>query len=257
KIQVRKYLNRHDIKEWLKKYKRSSDTCVIYSSKDREEFTLKTVQRLLKSGGNFEIVWIDGSEKKSSIELMDSISIKEKKIVGSFKDVSGGPDIAIMLGLRLAMAKKYKYVVLLENDTYLSLDWLKKSKILLNLKSKKVGACCLTNYENHNLVNYKKYSIIYVIGASCVIFKEKVVKNILKDYGLTTSKRINNIFSGEFGKIPDSNYALYRNADNYLQGADWKFASTIYNNGYLSLSPRPTIARNLDAQPKKFKTRYL
>jgi hypothetical protein len=260
KLQVFFYLNRYDIKKWINEFNRINDFCVIYSSKERDFYTKKSLAKLLAKKNKFDILWIDGSETLSAIKLLKSISEADCRFVAVFNKIFGGPDIAIMLGLKLGLCKGYKYVMLLENDVLLDSNWYEKVEEIFSRKpvgGMEIGACGLINYKNRNLRSYRGYSIAYAVGASAVVFKREAVISVLKNYGLTTSLRINNVFSDKFGNISLSNYSLFHGSSNHLQGADWNFCPTLFKNRNICVCPVPTLAKNMDDPPEKFKTEYM
>lgn len=262
KLSVILMLLRNDVITFLFKHKEPrSNICIIYSTKDRVEYTKKSLKVFKKLAKNIDMIWLDGSDDGENVEFVNKY--KSTNIVAKILNVKGGPDIAIMLGFLLGYIKRYEYLMFIENDVILKSRWLdsfSKLQKVSTFKRYKIGGYSLQNYKNRNLLNRQSYSVSYCLGASMMILKRQVIPNLFWKYNTTTSKRIVETFRNfmmERNALAINNYSLYCGRKNHFKGADWNTASILFKAGYLSLSSIPSQATNLDSPAKTFKTKYL
>jgi hypothetical protein len=260
KARFYRYWYRKDLRN-LKKVFASQESpgknraCFVFSTKNRAKFTLKSLESMDYSRG-FDVVWIDGSDTKESLDLFRNFRPKNFNILHRIGNVRGGPDVVILLGLSLLLRSRYEYLGLIENDVYFVGDWFPALLQLFEIdvraeKAERVGAASLRNYKARNLKVYDNYSLSWNLGAGMILFSREAALRVLEGFGFIFSAKLKNFYYRKFGidvsKTKDPLYPGMFEEDFPLSG-DSKFCYNLWKNNLACVASVPSRAHNMDEE---------
>jgi len=224
------------------------------SSKDRPEFTRKTIEGLDADGG-FDIVWNDGSETAEGTALPYSIQFKNARLVEVNHDVRGGPDRSICFGLERLLKLGYDYVGLIENDVVLQPGWSARLMNLFTLAAADglaCGAATVRSYESRVMEHRAGYSINWATGAGMVLFSRLGAQVILENYGklMMTAAVMRQFYARLFSvDLRLSSYSGRADWETCPLTLDWGYTPRLYIHGYASVGSIPSLAYDLEFEP--------
>lgn len=242
-----------DLRKFFVSYQPTNKVCFIFSSKDRLNFTKKSLETIDYCSG-FDVLWIDGSESRESLDFFNNFKPKNFNIMARISNISGGPDVVILLGLKLLLRSQYDYIGFLENDVYLKLGWF---DIIMGLFGtnvgiegiKEVGAVSLRNYKARNFKILSNYSLAWNLGAGMTLFTKEAANIIFKNYEYIFSFKLRNFFFKRFGikleEYYDPLYPVMFQYDLPLSG-DTKFCFNIWKHNLACIASVPSFAYDLD-----------
>ena len=141
---------------------------IISPAFNSERFIEETIQSVLKqSYNNWELIIIDDASSDKTLEIIDKLAKKEKRIKPISLAQNGGAGIARNTGVKLA---KGQYITFLDAD-----DLWKPHKLETQLKfmQEKNNAICFSSYE---LINEEGKPLPYYIEALPKLTLSKLLK---------------------------------------------------------------------------------
>ena len=241
------------LRRQLTKGKSANSTCFIFSTKNRPDFTKQSLTSIEKSK-DFDLIWLDASTQDEALSLFKDYQPRNFNIVGRLPQVTGGPDVAILLGLHTALRGSYSHIGLIENDVVFSGDWLPTLKELFNIdvsevKATEVGGASLRNYEARNLIIKNKFSYAWNLGAGMILFSRAGLKKVLSGYGFASSQELLDFYQKHFGvdlsKQVDPLFPEAFKINHYV-GGDVKFCYNLWKNDLACVASIPSLAHNID-----------
>ncbi len=226
----------------------------VYSTKERVDFSLRTLPGIDQEGG-FDLIWLDGSDSKAGRELPYKYQFKNAKLREIHLDVKGGPDAAIRFGLGRLLALDYDYCGLLENDIMFQPGWFKKLLKLLDYAAAdglEVGAATVRNFESRVLECRQNYTINWNIGAGMVLFSKPAAQIILDAYrkfGLgswTTARKVLRFYAELLGVDLRRIGELWFGRKDRRLSPDWAFDMLLYKQGMVTVGSIPSLAEDLE-----------
>lgn len=165
---------------------------IVIPTYNQAEYTIKcfnSIDLFYDESYEINIIWVDNGSNEENIKLVEDCiskllnikvySIKEPKIIGYVK--------ATNLGIKYALNLNSQYIILQNNDTEVTKNWLKPLIKAMNSDKNIIGACPITNSE------------IAVQGFKNV--KRKFIKNLYIDVNEETTeitKKLHKIFANEY-----------------------------------------------------------
>ena len=230
----------------------SSNTCMIFSTKDRVDLTRKTY-RAVTAEGDFDLIWMDGSNTKAGCALPATLGPTKSQLTEIHYGVTGGPDAAILYGLSYALSAGYASIGLIENDVMLADGWFKASMDLFSrgaIDGLKVGAVTARPFDRRTLWQTSEYSVHFGSGAGMIIFSREAAQVILKSYRTTTYTEIQEAFRStgapNFMSWSEVSHLDLRRQNLNATSADWYFDSALIKKGMVVLGTVPGYAENID-----------
>jgi hypothetical protein len=225
--------------------KNKNKILVFFTCKNRYQYIKKNLSRLLKIN-NVDIVIIDGSDEIESIEFIKNL--RSEKIKYKFFNVEGGPDVAIYFALLLAnfLVKEYSYFSILESDTYIKN--LKCFDLIINFfrKNKKIGVVSGINVKNCNFAERNGYSMTFWSPAGFLNFRKEILSFVLREYGYVTANDISKIIEKNFNINIKYVFSIYQGRNDYILSSDWGIGYIALKHNFLCISPKPSLAEDLD-----------
>jgi len=216
-----------------------------YSTKDRPEFTLRTIKSL--DCGGFDLFWIDGSQtmEGKNCALYYAGKFKNTLFKAIHFDITGGPDSAIIHSLQLMLAFKYDCVGLIENDVLLKEGWLESClKTLTGPAEEKIGAVTCRTIKDRVIDTHPGYATMWNMGAGMVLFTAQAARIILSEYATITASEVYNFWQTQGHTI--NNNELFNGQTDRGLGADWRYAMTLKKHGLSCAGTIPSLAENID-----------
>ena len=223
-----------------------------FSSKDRYDFTLRSLEALDAEGG-FDIIWNDGSNEDAVPRLAQHFRFRNARLVEMNHDIAGGPDLAICFGIKRLIELGYDYIGLLENDVVLRPGWFTE---LMQVFARgyadglACGAASVRGYESRVLEYRDGYAIDWASGAGMLLFSRLAAHIVLNNYfgPVPTMTGLRRFYAETFGI--DLVVSEWREGQNGRLSADWKFTPLLYLYGFASLSTIPAYAYDLQFDPR-------
>lgn len=172
---------------------------IVIPTYNQAEYTIKCFKSIdLFYTDNYElnIIWVDNGSNEDNIKAVENCittllnvkvySIKEPQILGYVK--------ATNLGIKYALNLNSKYIILQNNDTEVTDNWLTPLIKAINSDTNIIGACPITNSD------------IAVQGFRNV--KRKFIKNLFIDINYSTdeiTKKLHKDFANEYILLSDKN----------------------------------------------------
>ena len=250
------YESRPDVRalqKLLRRRKPEARACFIFSTKNRVDFTKASLDSMNLSGG-FDVIWLDASSEITALNLFKNYRPQNFNIIARIPNIKHGPDVAIQLGLTLLYHSNYEFIGLIENDVKFSKDWLPTLLGLFEVDPsemgvKKVGAASLRNYRVRNLAIKENFSYAWNLGAGMILFRRKVVKKVLRNYGFMPAQSLRRFFKKRFkidvSAVRDPLFPAAFDKGSLLPG-DAKFCLNVWRQGYACVASVPSLARNMD-----------
>jgi glycosyltransferase involved in cell wall biosynthesis/SAM-dependent methyltransferase/Tfp pilus assembly protein PilF len=222
------------------------------STKERTEFTARILPGL--DCGGFDLIWCDGSTTPEGRAFASAEHFKKTPLIEIHHDVTGGPDAAIQFSLQRLIALSYDYVGLIENDIALAPGWLDAMLAAWRAAENdgfKVGAATARSMASRVLARTENYVVKWNVGAGMVLFSREAAQAVLDDYSLPSAGEIKNFFHKNSGADLSGVWELFMDKTDRLLGADWRYASSIWKKGLVSVGTVPTFAENIDMDIRK------
>lgn len=102
-------------------YTKHDKVSIVILVKDALDYVKLCIDTLLKCTSNFELIIVDNASKDETKEYLKSINCPEYTIITNLENL--GVSYGWNQGIKIA---KYDYICLLNSDTLLTPDWLKK-----------------------------------------------------------------------------------------------------------------------------------
>ena len=184
---------------------------------------------------NYEIVVVDNASTDNSYEKLKKIKgiklIKNKKNNG----FASGNNI----GIKYALSKNAKYVLLLNNDTIDTKDSIYKvQEKMINTNNVDIMSCRIMYYDNKDLINY--------YGGFINWFKGTVV---MQNYKETYDKKLDNFFYCDYitgcfmfidtrifkktGLLPEEYFMYYEDVDFCAIAKNKGYKLAVYGDSYI------------------------
>jgi len=238
-----------------------------FSTRDRYDFTLQTLQNLDTEGG-FDLFWNDGSTEPDVPALARNFKFQNANLVEVNYGVTGGPDRAICFGLSRLLESGYDFIGLIENDILFRPGWFSALMNLFNLGAEDgivCGSATARSFESHVLEYRSGYGVQCDTGAGMVLFSRAAAELILTLYSCPSSLQMTtlswqkfyaDLFGLDLGKF--SPFWAYPPHRAFPCTLDWGYTPSLYLNGYASLSTIPSYATDLEFDVATFfRTRYV
>ena len=226
----------------------AATTGVIYSTKNRCEFSAQTALRAL-SEADSDGFWLDGSNTTEGREFPFSIADRLPALREIHRGVDGGPDRAIIYGLSYLLARGYKYLALVENDVLLAPDWLPTAIAAMQRAAAdglRVGAATVRTYDRRIMFVRPGYAVMFNIGAGMLVLTREAAAAVLATYRTTSGKEITRVCrkmsQGEITQVCERSLR-----EDYIYSADWFFDLALMQMGLASVGSLPALARNIDS----------
>jgi hypothetical protein len=243
KKNAKNYFKYNYLNKKITKYQ--SSILVFFTCRNRYHYIKKNLSRLLKIR-NIDIIIIDGSDETKSIEYIKNL--KSEKIKYKFFNAKGGPDVAIYFSLLLAesLINNYSYFTILESDTYIK-D-LKCFDKIINIfqKNKKIGIISGMNVKNCNFLERENYSMTFWSPAGFLSFRKDILSFVLKEYGYITANDLNKVIRKKFNINIKNPFSIYQGRKDLLLSCDWGIGYIALKHNFLCISPKPSLAEDLD-----------
>lgn len=218
------------------------------STKERMHFT----ERILPSldCGGFDLIWCDGSTTPEGKAFANARHFKKTPLVDVYHGVGGGPDAAIQFSLKRLLEKGYDYVGLIENDIQFKPGWLPAMMAAWQAAEKdgfNVGSVTSRSMVSRVLGYGPEYVIKWNMGAGMVLFSRAAAEAVLADYAITSAKEVRHLFQSSTSVDFTSVWEIFREEPDRVLGMDWRYASSMWKQGMISVGTVPCMAENIDA----------
>lgn len=229
-------------------HSKKSNVAFAYSTKDRVDFTQQTLPRVLAEKGDFDVFWIDGSDKGSpASKLWGGSTFSSPKLTEVHLGVVGGAAYAIQYGLMTLFNKGYEYIGLIENDVLLTQSWFAR---IMGLFAPSVGAVSARTFTHRILQSHKDYADMANVGAGMILFKREMVPLILANWRMPVLWEVQALckhFTDHDYPVPPEVLKRDPKIELHWQFThDWYFEPTMWSKGFSTLAPIPSMAINLD-----------
>jgi len=226
---------------------------IAINTMERLEFTSRILPGL--DCGGFDLIWCDGSRSSAGREFARADHFFKTPLMEIHHDVTGGPDAAIQFSLKRLLALGYDYVGLVENDIQLKPGWLPAMMSAWTAAEKDgfaVGAVTARSMAGRVLAHGPEYAVKWNVGAGMVLFSRAAAEAVLADYRLGSAKEIQKLFRATTGVDLSPVWELFMEQPDRALGADWRFASVLWQRGLIGLGTVPTLAENIDVDIREF-----
>jgi len=231
-----------------------------FSTKDRVDSTLRSLASI-DTKGEFDLIWVDGSDTAAGKALAESVKLRNCRLVEVHHDIKGGPDNAIRLGLKRLLELGYEYCGLIENDVLLKPGWYADLMRLFELGREdglRIGAATVRTIDGRVLVFQPRYTLMWYMGASIVLFTREAAKIILRTYKPTSSRELGSFFKNKLGVDLGDVWELWMDKPNRPIGCDGAFAMQLYRYGLSSLGTIPAKGFSSDFSiEERFHSHYV
>jgi len=230
----------------------------VFSTKDRVEFTLRSLRSIDTEGG-FDLIWVDGSDTPEGKALPEKVKLSNCRLAEVHYDIKGGPDNAIRFGLQRLLDLGYDYCGLIENDIEFKPGWFSKLMELFKLGKSdglSVGAVTVRAFKEWVLSYKPNYAILWTVGAGMVLFRRKAAEIVLNTYGAESIQNLRTYYLKEFGI--DIAKPCLRNLKTSLSRmlliytrlknptCDYAYSMHLYKYGLASIGSITPMAYNMD-----------
>jgi len=195
----------------------------------------------------FDLFWIDGSTTPEGQSLPGEFAATIPQLREIHREVTGGPDVAIIHSLCHMRQLGYEYCGLIENDVRLQSGWFPKLLDLFRLGQEdglRVGVATARTYQYRVLVTRPHYAVLYNCGAGMILFRKEAVSTVLRRYRTTTAHEVRRLVLFTVGVDPARTWGGPPAFQNMC--ADWFFDVSLLLDGYCTLGLLPAMAEDLD-----------
>lgn len=219
------------------------NVAVCFSTKDRVEFSKKTLPPVLADADKFDLFIVDGSVTEGGKNYAHDLNT-EPKIAGVYCNITGGADLAIVYALSFMLDRGYEYLGLVENDVLLDTGWFDRIMEFFSITN--VGAVSARCYSDRILEKSNGCAVMANVGAGMVLFSREGAEAILDYY--RNGSFAEYCFWPEYyvGVRSDIPHEIADPKQAYQMTADWFFESSMLARGLIALACTPTMARSVD-----------
>jgi glycosyltransferase involved in cell wall biosynthesis/Tfp pilus assembly protein PilF len=220
---------------------------------ERIDFTARILPAL--DCGGFDLIWCDGSRTPEGRAFASREHFKTTPLIEINHDVTGGPDAAIKFSLKRLLALGYDYVGLIENDIQLKPDWLPAMMSAWQAAEQdgfQVGSVTARSMVSRVLAQGPQYVVKWNMGAGMVLFSRAAAEAVLADYRLSSAQEVHHLFRTTTGVDLSPAWELFMEKPDRPLGADWRYASSCWKSGLISVGTVPTMAENIDVDIRDF-----
>lgn len=241
----------------------------IFSTKDRVEFSKKTLEGIDVPGSNFDLIWVDGSDTKKGRLLPEQTKFRHCNLAEIYYGMNAEYDKApISFGLKYLIQHNYDYCGFIENDIRFEKNWFIELMKLFNLGKEdnlEVGAATAKVWESRVLKYSHNYVTIWNLGAAMVLFTLKAAKIIYNKFYCGDRLRyiyaaeLHKFYSEKFGiNIKTNSWELFMHTKNRHLSHDWGYAMELSKHELSSLGTIPSLAFDMEYDvEKRFYTHYV
>lgn len=240
----------------------SSGVAFLLTTKDRPEFTRRSLQSIDTCGG-FDLIWVDGSTTPEGKALPRTIKLRNCRIAELHQDVRPrhtdprsksfggnlGSHTAIHFGLKRVIERGYGYCGIIENDIVFEPDWFPRLMELFELGKRdgfEVGAVTARSIASRVMFRRPDYLVMWNIGAGMVLFTQRAARVVLETYATEHAKKLAVFYRRKFGLDLTGVWELWIDRRDYPHSPDWGFSRHLYEQGLASLGTIPSLAFNMD-----------
>lgn len=228
-----------------------------FRSKDRLDYTRESIQSILASPGEFDLIWVDGSDSDAVPSLACNLQIAHPRIISVDLNIRSGADHAVKHCLKqLLEFSRYEWIGLIENDVVLHPGWfdaLTNTIKLAEADGLDVGSASVRGYQSRVLEYRKGYSIDWAIGAGMTLFSRRAAQLILDNYSSTamSMRSIYTFYAERFHRYVRC--SEWREYDlNSTPTHDWGYAPLLYSHDLYSIGAIPSLAHDLQFNVREF-----
>lgn len=241
----------------------------IFSTKDRVEFSKKTLEGIDVPGSNFDLIWVDGSDTKEGRLLPERTKFQHCNLAEVYYGMGAEYDKApISFGLKYLIQHNYDYCGFIENDIRFEKNWFIELMKLFDLgkgDNLEVGAVTAKVWASRVLRYEHNYVTIFNLGAAMVLFTTKAVKIIYNKLycgdnpRYVYAKELQEFYLNKFGiDIRKNSWELFMRAENRHLSRDWGYAMELSKHELSSLGTIPSLAFDMEYDIKeKWHTHYV
>lgn len=248
-------------------------TAIAFTTKDRIDFTEKTLPRILDDvDGKADVFWLDGSVTPEGKQFPANFAFNWRRdhdgrypVKEFHKDVGGGAAAVIQTAWRYLLGKEYEYIGLIENDVLLEPGWFDKCMGLFD-KPKyvrddepasvqvgepwPVGAVSARCFTDRILERYDNEALMANVGAGMFITKKELIAPLLESWQTPMLWQMEAYFQ-HFTRRPYPIPPMIKKQDpelklNWLMTHDWLWEAVLLHKGFITLACTPSMAINLD-----------
>lgn len=240
---------------------------LAYSTKDRTDFTAKTLPRILDDiDGKADVFWLDGSATKEGKDFVTNFAFNWRRdhdgrypVKETHMNVVGGAAAAIQTAWRYLLGKDYDYIGLIENDVLLTPGWFDKCMELFNKPQYadisaenlwSVGAVSARCFTDRILERYENKALMANVGAGMFITRKYLIAPLLENWQRPLLWQMEAYFRHFLGRsYPIPTMVLKEDPKlkrTWSMTEDWHFEPTLLYKGYITLACTPSMAINLD-----------
>jgi len=241
----------------------------IFSTKDRVEFSKKTLEGIDVPGSDFDLIWVDGSDTKRGRLFPEETKFQHCNLAEIYYGMNAEYDRApISFGLKYLIQHGYDYCGFIENDIRFEKNWFIKLMELFELGKAdglEVGAATAKVWASRMLEYKQKYVTMWNLGASMALFTAKAARIIYDKFYCGDKARylyameLRKFYDEKFGiNIRTNSWGLFMGTKNRHLSRDWGYAMELSKHGLSSLGTIPSLAFELEYDiEKKWRTHYV
>jgi len=241
----------------------------IFSTKDRVEFSKKTLKGIDVPGSNFDLIWVDGSDTKEGRLLPERTKFQHCNLAEVYYGMNAEYDKApLSFGFKYLVQHNYDYCGFIENDIRFEKNWFIELMKLFNLgkgDGLEVGAATAKVWASRVLRYEHNYVTIWNLGAAMVLFTAKAAKIIYNNlyHGdkprYIYARELQDFYLNKFDiNIRHNSWELLMGTQNRYLSRDWGYAMELNKHELSSLGTIPSLAFDMEYNvEKRWRTHYV